>query len=516
MFLKRALYSLRHRWWQNLLLILLFAALFAVAIGSLMLYGTTKAQTTHLQKALGNAVTLQGVSFSYKVGTNGTFLTSHLQEGMLQEFVDDPRVESFNCSMSMGLHFMDQQGLYEKEWEENAMLGTYPVHTAQGMSVVDTSLDQCFTVYGFRLLEGQHLTKAGMASLACLVSRQFAELNGLSIGDEVTVHVGSMSEDFPDVTMQVQGIFEPPAAQGIKGIGQLPEEMLFITPGVAQAIGGRDPADASRLGRASAYVTAYLKSPEDIDGFVEDVKKKLPVRGVVENHFERPYKEKIPEDLAYLDGNEAMLYLEQNPRFDLVLDREWYGMVGTPLERVRDLSGAIAVLLLAAILLVLVLTTALMLAGRRRETGVLLSLGESKGKIACQMAIEAFVPLCLAAVVGLGIGVTAGSQLVENLCNGVYQQSAALTQKGNDIAKHAQTAQNKIPYEIYVGTFATDLALYRAGDRVMVYPQARATLESWSLTAYLLAAAIAALLAVLMQAGSVFRLRPARMMAGKA
>ena len=76
MFLKRALYSLRHRWWQNLLLILLFAALFAVAIGSLMLYGTTKAQTTHLQKALGNAVTLQGVSFSYKAGTNGTFLTT--------------------------------------------------------------------------------------------------------------------------------------------------------------------------------------------------------------------------------------------------------------------------------------------------------------------------------------------------------------------------------------------------------------------------------------------------------
>lgn len=71
MFLRRALYSLRHRWWQNLLLILLFTALFAVAVGSLTLYGTTKSQTDHLQKALGNAVTLKGVTFSYRDGVGG-------------------------------------------------------------------------------------------------------------------------------------------------------------------------------------------------------------------------------------------------------------------------------------------------------------------------------------------------------------------------------------------------------------------------------------------------------------
>ena len=180
----------------------------------------------------------------------------------------------------------------------------------------------------------------------------------------------------------------------------------------------------------------------------------------------------------------------------------------------RDLSGAIAVLLLAAILLVLVLTTILMLTGRRRETGVLLSMGENKGKIACQMAIEAFVPLFIAAVIGLGIGVTAGSSLVENLCNGVYQQSAANSQGENDVAMHAQTAQNKTSLEVQMGSYADNL-LERDGERIIVYPQAQAQLENWSLTAYLLAAAGAALLAVLMQAVSVFRARPAHILTGK-
>ena len=65
-----------------------------------------------------------------------------------------------------------------------------------------------------------------------------------------------------------------------------------------------------------------------------------------------------------------------------------------------------------------------------------------------------------------------------------------------------------------MGSYADNL-LERDGERIMVYPQARAQLEGWSLTAYLLAAAGAALLAVCMQAASVFRARPAHILTGK-
>ena len=521
-YLKRALYSLRHRWWQNLLLILLFTALFAVAVGSLTLYGTTKSQTGHLQKALGNAVTLKGVTFSYRDGVGGRMLGTMIDEQIVEDFVSSGQVEGYNFADFTYLNYPHAEGVYQELWAENGALTFFEDYASLAYACADSSLDQAFTVYGFQLIEGEHLSPAVLYEPVCLVSQPFAQRNGLHVGDELEVASVYAEEGEPLTSLKIRGIFSAPGSGYRKGWGRRPEEMMFVSPQACYVADGKAARDQERgvqrdaafsTGR-SRFVTVYLQSAEDIDAFVEEATRKLPIRHVLDSHFERPTVEPIPEELADMEGMEALEYLEQHPVYDLVLDREWYGMVGAPLERVRDLSGAIALLLLAAVLLVLVLTTILMLAGRRRETGVLLSMGESKGKIACQMAIEAFVPLFIAAVIGLGIGMTAGSSLVESLCNGVYQQSAANSQGENDVTMHAQTAQNKTSLEVQMGSYADNL-LERDGERIMVYPQARAQLEGWSLTAYLLAAAGAALLAVCMQAASVFRARPAHILTGK-
>lgn len=505
--LGRALRSLAYHWKKNLLLLLLFTVLFTVAVGSLCLFSTTQAQVAHLQKALGNAVTVKGVGYSYKGSGGSRMLAGHLSEDVVETFVSDPRVEAYNFADYVYLSFPEAEGVYQEVWEENRQDAMFTSYTTMGYVPLDTSLDQAFTVYGFQLLEGNHLTQAVLEEDACLISREFAQRNGLQVGDFVEVKLPFL-EEVPPVSLQVYGIFAAPETQyQVTGMGNRPEEIVFLTPGAMCHIEGRDDGRevAYSMG-TSRFATVYLESPEDVDAFVADIQKKIAIRQVREDHYTAATLEPIPEEYAGMDEMEALALLEENPQYDLVLDREWFSMVGAPLVRVRDLSGCIAALLVGAVLLVLGLVTAILVLGRRREAGIFLSLGESRGKTAGQLALEALLPLLLAALLGLGVGVTAGGNLVENLCSGVYQQSAAISQGENDLVTHAYTAQNKMSRDIYTGTYGDDL-LDRVGERILVYPQAQARLDQQALGVYVGLILLVCAVSVGAQSIAVFRLR---------
>ena len=116
----------------------------------------------------------------------------------------------------------------------------FTTYTTMGYVPVDTSLDQTFTVYGFQLVEGEHLTGATLYEKACLISEQFAQRNGLSVGDDLQVKVPFLAEAEP-VALRVQGIFSAPETQyQITGLGNRPEELVFLTPQAMCAVEGRE------------------------------------------------------------------------------------------------------------------------------------------------------------------------------------------------------------------------------------------------------------------------------------
>ncbi|MFR7990142.1 MAG: hypothetical protein ACLU5F_06070, partial [Anaerovoracaceae bacterium] len=107
-----------------------------------------------------------------------------------------------------------------------------------------------------------------------------------------------------------------------------------------------------------------------------------------------------------------------------------------------------------------------------------------------------------------------GGNLVEQLCSGVYQQSAAISQGENDLVTHAHTAQNKMSRDIYTGTYADDL-LERVGERIFVVPPAQVQLDRQALGIYLGLALLVCLVGAGAQIVSVLRLQPARVLTGK-
>ncbi len=517
MFLKRSFYSLRHRWWQNLLLILLFASLFAVAIGSLTLYGTTKAQSDHLQKALGNAVTLKGLSVSLRDNYSARGGQQDISKEEITAFLDSPLAEDYNYLDFSFLSLVDAKGVYEKEFPDVKDYSFFRKYAVHSYGVLDSSLDAAFNLYGYRLIDGEHITKDRVNDNICLVSRQFAELNSFHVGDSFDVRY-AIDPNNPAVSLQIIGIVEPPECDyGRLGLGSRPEEIIITTPGANYSVSGRDESrpDLLYTHNGSPRVTVYLDSPEEAEAFVAQAKEKLPIRTVVDSYYDHPRDEPAPEETAgMMDYMDVFDYMDEHKQYDLFLDREWYDRVGAPLEKSRNLAGGIAVFLLAAVLLVLVLTMVLMLSGRKREIGILLSMGEGKGKIAAQLALEALVPLCIAMAVGLPLGRAVSAPVIEYLCSGVYQQSADLTQQENDLIRQAALAQDQVATTVEMSEFSSALLGNEPG-RVVTYPQAEPKLDAWSLGAYLILVLAASLLAVGIQAGAVFRLKPAQILTGK-
>ena len=307
--LKRALRSLLYHWKKNVMILLLFAALFAVAVGSLCLYATTQSQVDRLQTALGNAVTLKGVGYSYKGSGGSRMLAGHLSPEVVETFVTDPRVQAYNFADYLYLSFPEAEGVYQEAWEENKSGSMFTTYTTMGYVPVDTSLDQTFTVYGFQLVEGEHLTGATLYEKACLISEQFAQRNGLSVGDDLQVKVPFLAEAEP-VALRVQGIFSAPETQyQITGLGNRPEELVFLTPQAMCAVEGReDGREVAYSMGTSRFATVYLSSEEDVDSFVKDVQKKIAIRQVWEEHYASPTLEPIPQEYAGMDEIEALTH----------------------------------------------------------------------------------------------------------------------------------------------------------------------------------------------------------------
>jgi putative ABC transport system permease protein len=105
-----------------------------------------------------------------------------------------------------------------------------------------------------------------------------------------------------------------------------------------------------------------------------------------------------------------------------------YGNIASSMDSLRNLASIILWVAVGAAILILSLLITLFLRERRREIGILLALGESKGKVIAQMMIEVLVVALLA----IGLALLAG-----NLISGSISQS--LLQ--NDLVAGSSTDQ---------------------------------------------------------------------------
>ena len=231
-----------------------------------------------------------------------------------------------------------------------------PNTTVLGYS--DASMMEDFSLGMRELDEGSFFGVSG----ECMVSRDFADLNGLKLGDSFDLQDVNSTEVAP-LHLTVCGIY------------------LDIT--TAQP----DGSDWAVNNRRNEILTSFSTLEEhSIDG--------LYVTAV--------YYLKNP-DLA----SEFESYVRENGLhevYNINVDAASYHQIVKPVESLKGISTTFLVVILLVGCLILILLSMLGVRERKYEIGVLRAMGMPKGKVAFGLICESVCVLALCLCIGLGVG----------------------------------------------------------------------------------------------------------------
>lgn len=363
--------------------IMLFALLFVVAVlalASWSIRGAAQTAQLNVRQALGGTFTLEPDSSnaanwgSTNVGTGsqvtfqGEPLTAELVRAVV-EGVEGVRGGSGNVSNVLIPETADGSEaleLVEGADGDASLAAAYAGddfgRTVQFYAVSDSAFDSYFANGYLRLVEGDPVTEDSGDGV--LVSRAFAEKNGLALGDafsvrRATVHAQMAGIDVEDTRTQVRvaGIFEPTAKSQADLASWSMDNAIFGT------IGTLDHARTGTAEQGYDRLTFQVDDPAELDRIVAEV--------------------------AALDAVEGKGYR-------VFADTSDVDAVSAPLENMDRLVTilAVAAVVVGAVVLYLVLSGRVR--DRLHESGVLLSLGFSRASVVGQYLTEVLAVAVLA------------------------------------------------------------------------------------------------------------------------
>ncbi len=486
----RALYSLKARITRNIMITLAFTVIFTLILSSMVIFFSASKQIDDAEKNIANAITLAPGAIPVGDGSKGGqamgISADEAQKFLSSEYLDGYNIETsvFGTYLKGAEPFYKYQNDYDwgHETVRNALEGVYT------FGIADSGRSRFFTSQGYEMLRGAPIVPADGTKPYVLVTEEFAEKNGFDVGDEYIIDCRYFGKELP-VT--------------IKGIYRLPEVIYNMPQGDEYAHNYQFvPIEYARQVTESAsyeYVTAYLKDQKYLDTFIEETKQKMVI-GEVRDHFEQS-EAGVRYDSSYMVAfDEAKKVFDEQGELpkQLILDRGWFEMVAKPMRNVSNITLFLTLAMIFGALLILILMTVMNINSRKRETGILVSLGESHAKILIQMAMEVFIPILIALILSIGLSTVVtgafGNYLVE--------QNASETIEENENIQKELIAANNI-----VGI------TFQVEGRENVYIEARTNLEtsvtSYEIVFFILSISDVVLLLLCIQMFFILRLKPA-------
>ncbi len=422
--IKRAYLSLKVNLSKTVLQITIYSIVFMFIVACLIIYQTADDYVKTLEVSVKNAITVSGADIS--VGESGATKVSqvYLTQKEVDKLLEFDGIAGYNYSLTQYLDYGGKYKLFESSTDNQYLIETGADGTLY--TSVDTKTDIAFTAFGFSLVEGRHITKDDANKKVGMISKKFADMNNLNIGDMFTAV--SNSQEKLKFEFEIIGLFDGVDGDFLVGTGQSPEEIVIIP---SQSIFMYQNEDA-RIFDFITTVSVYFDNHEDRDKYISFVQNKFNVRKIFETRYDYA-PPPIPQEAQDLSFEELSDFYYKNMYLDINIDTEWYEMVAQPVEKVRDISGFALIGFIGGAVLILVLTSSVSIKKRYNEFGVLLAMGESKAKIALQICLETFTTICTAAIVGLLIGIIMGVPFVSNYTNSAYLAQSELDSQVNEI-----------------------------------------------------------------------------------
>lgn len=347
-----------------LVLTLVLTLVAALALTSLAVRDASARSASGVQAALGSKIILE-------IDPDGNTGASQNEWGTVYTYNGDeitPEiVRAVEAVDGVAGHYVEEEGAYYGAGANFTYLPaafdiSYTPYDQAAAYTATSSSEQCakFQSGAYRLVEGRHLTPDDLYS--CLISKELADYNGLSVGDTAQLY----SLDTDEVTpFQIVGIFD--GTEGTGGNAQLVDEI---------------PANNGFI----ASGAMFEMFGDSIEGY-----------GEVAFLVDDPSQTQV-----VLERIRALPEL-QGKTLKLRADTTEVNAVSSPLESLDALMGWAVVLVLAVGAAVTAVLLAVWVRGRSREIGILLSLGKSKGSIVAQFYLEALLAALVAAALGVGL-----------------------------------------------------------------------------------------------------------------
>ncbi|HHT7189198.1 ABC transporter permease [Bacillus cereus group sp. Bc222] len=407
-FMKRAILSMKKRVGTSLILMAVFLIVTNLVLAGFTIQNASKKAEDAARKKLGADVTLS-LDFD-KIGQkaketgempNPPQLNSKETDQLTKsKYVKDYNYIGNTSGISDGLKLV---GASEGEEGGKGKAGMVAV---QGGSSSGTEIDMSalFMIEGVRktalqesfkngkskIIDGKPITEQMKDQNVALMEKRLAELNNLKVGDKVKVQSGDKKET---LDVEIIGIYE--TNEQAMGGQQAPPIM--------------DPANKLYMphstmkklevdqGTSSVQVVYFLNDPLYIDAFKKEAKKS----NIDFNYYK-------------LDAHDS-LYKQ---------------MIG-PIENISSTSQMIIYIVSIAGAIILGLIIMLSIKGRRKEMGILLSIGEKKWKLMAQFVVEV---VCVA-ILAFGLSITTGTKVSQFIGDNLLSNEIATASEETDTSQ---------------------------------------------------------------------------------
>lgn len=363
-FLKRAIkYCFRQRL-RSLLLLLIFTLLSTTVLIAVSSEKAVQRGTKQMKETVGASVRIEidtndmsnyGSAEDYGNGASGyTYNGDFITQKIVDKAASLKNVIGYNAKSSEGFWGIPQS------FEPLPGMVNAPGLATPYQSLLDSSLDTKFLNGTYKLEEGRHIKPND--KYAALISKELADKNNLSVDDKITFQ-NSIDEDGTS-TFTIVGIFS-----GTEGLTH-----SAITPdGIPANLGYIDVNSLKEIYDLQGYdyLDVYTHTPEEAEELMKTIKNLPEVKGKT---------------------------------FVFDVNTEDFDLVSTPLSSFGSMVDTAVLLITVIGILVIILLLVLWTRGRKKEIGILLAIGRSKGEIAGQLLSENIIIALLA--MGAATGLT--------------------------------------------------------------------------------------------------------------
>ncbi|TXR88785.1 ABC transporter permease [Bacillus sp. SH7-1] len=407
-FMKRAILSMKKRIGTSLILMAVFLIVTNLVLSGFTIQNASKKAADAARKKLGADVTL-GLDFDklgQKAKESGEMPNPpQLDAKETDQLAESKYVKDYNYitntfGISDGLKLV---GASEGEEEGKGKVG---MAAARGGSSSGTEIDMnaSFMIEGVRktalqesfkngkskIIDGKPITEQMKDQNVALMEKRLAELNNLKVGDKVKVQSGDKKET---LEIEIIGIYET----NEQAMGQQappimdPANKLYMPHSTMKKL-------EVDQGISSVQVVYFLNDPQYIDAFKKEAKKS----NIDFNYYK-------------LDAHDS-LYKQ---------------MIG-PIENISSTSQMIIYIVSIAGAIILGLIIMLSIKGRRKEMGILLSIGEKKWKLVAQFVVEV---VCVA-ILAFGLSITTGAKVSQYIGDHLLSNEIATASEETDTSQH--------------------------------------------------------------------------------